>query len=101
MLDAPKYIDVILPLPVKGVFTYSTLDHDILLGQRVIVQFGVRKLYSGLVKGIHIKKPDNYDPKPIIAVLDEKPIVNKKQLRFWDWIADYYMCNLGYVLTRI
>tara|TARA_B100001758_G_C18416906_1_gene620848 strand:- start:4925 stop:7369 length:2445 start_codon:yes stop_codon:yes gene_type:complete len=99
MLDAPKYIDVILPLPVKGVFTYSTLDHDILLGQRVIVQFGVRKLYSGLVKGIHIKKPDNYDPKPIIAVLDEKPIVNKKQLRFWDWIADYYMCNLGDVMN--
>ncbi|MAW21700.1 MAG: primosomal protein N' [Flavobacteriales bacterium] len=99
MLDTPKYINVILPLPVKGIFTYSTLDQNILVGQRVIVQFGMRKLYSGLVKEIHSKKPDDYEPKPIIAVLDEEPIVNKKQLKFWDWISDYYMCNLGDVMN--
>ena len=99
MLISEKYIDVILPLPVKGTFTYATFEDDILVGQRVIVQFGVRKLYSGIVKEIHTNKSTDYDAKPIIAVMDEAPIVNSKQLQFWDWIADYYMCNLGDVMN--
>ena len=99
MLISEKYIDVILPLPVKGTFTYATFEDDILVGQRVIVQFGVRKLYSGIVKEVHTNKPTDYDAKPIIAVMDEAPIVNSKQLQFWDWIADYYMCHLGDVMN--
>ena len=99
MTTNQKYIDVILPLPVKGVFTYSTYEEDLLVGQRVIVQFGARKLYTALVKSIHNAKPVDYDVKPLLAILDELPVVNSIQLRFWDWIANYYMCSLGDVMN--
>ena len=99
MSATEKYIDVILPLPVKGTFTYSTDGENLLIGQRVVVQFGPRKLYTALVKSIHEKKPADYEPKCLLAILDEQPIVNSIQLRFWDWVADYYMCNLGDVMN--
>ena len=99
MLTIEKYIGVILPLPVKGVFTYYTYEDDLMLGQRVVVQFGLRKLYTALVKSIHDNKPTNYEAKPLLAILDEAPVVNLIQLKFWDWIADYYMCNLGNVMN--
>ena len=99
MFISLKYIDVILPLPIKGTFTYSFIDDDLSIGQRVIVQFGVRKLYSGIVAKIHDEKPMNYEAKQLIAVLDEKPIINAKQLLFWKWISTYYMCNLGDVMN--
>ena len=98
MLTKKKYIDVILPLNVKGVFTYSTNDEELTVGQRVVVQFGKRKLYTALVKSIHNNKPIDYDVKPILAILDDIPIVNSIQLRFWQWIANYYMCSLGDIM---
>ncbi len=99
MLSVQKYIDVILPLPLKGTFIYSTEEVNLSIGQRVVVQFGVRKLYTAIVKRIHDVKPVAYDVKPLLAILDEVPIVNIIQLKFWDWIADYYMCNLGDVMN--
>ena len=99
MFNQLKYIDVILPLPIKGAFTYSTDQEDLLVGQRVVVQFGVRKLYAAIIKEVHDRKPSEYEAKPLLAILDELPIVNSIQLKFWDWIADYYMCNLGDVMS--
>ena len=93
-----KYIDVILPLPLKGTFTYFTDKDDLLVGQRVVVQFGVRKLYTAIIKRVHDINPSEYEAKPLLAILDETPIVNAIQLEFWDWIASYYMCNLGDVM---
>ena len=98
MFTTLKYIDVILPLPLKGTFTYSTEQGDLLVGQRVVVQFGVRKLYTAIVKKVHDEKPTEYEAKPLLAILDEPPVVNSVQLKFWDWIASYYMCNLGDVM---
>ena len=98
MFNPLKYIDVILPLPLKGTFTYCTDQDDLLVGQRVVVQFGVRKLYAAIVKEVHDRKPSDYEAKPLLAVLDEPPIVNAIQLKFWEWIAKYYMCNLGDVM---
>ena len=68
------YIEVILPLPVEGSFTYSVPENfqEIVKGQRVVVQFGARKIYTALILDIHNKKPDLYQAKDIIAVLDEK-----------------------------
>ena len=64
MLTTTKYIDVILPLPLKGAFTYSTDEDDLLIGQRVVVQFGARKLYTAVIKCIHTKKPVDYVANP-------------------------------------
>ena len=99
MLNLEKYIEVILPLPLKGTFTYYTDEAALLVGQRVVVQFGARKLYTAIVKYIHNKKPVDCQVKPLLAILDEDPIVNAVQLQFWDWIAKYYMCNLGDVMS--
>ena len=93
------YVDIILPLPVKGTFCYATNFLNILEGQRVVVQFGSRKLYTGIVKRIHHEKPENYEAKPILEVLEEPPIVNLRQLEFWDWMSGYYMCNIGDVMN--
>tara|TARA_B100000902_G_C27321187_1_gene924617 strand:- start:2299 stop:4728 length:2430 start_codon:yes stop_codon:yes gene_type:complete len=98
MNNSKLYVDVIIPLPLKGLFTYS-IDKDIDIGQRVIVQFGIRKLYTAIVYSIHNNKPKDYKVKSILAVLDEKPIVDSLQLRFWDWVSSYYMCNIGDVMA--
>ena len=99
MIKIQKYIEVILPLPVEGTFTYYICEDDIFLGQRVVVQFGARKLYTGIVKSIHENKPIDYKAKPILAILDEQPILNPIQLKLWEWISDYYMCSLGSVMN--
>jgi len=92
------FVDVILPLPVKGKFTYSC-RFPLVIGQRVIVQFGARKLYSAIVCAIHNTYPSEYKAKEVLAVMDENPIINSYQLNFWQWLTDYYMCNIGEVMN--
>lgn len=98
-LDNFTYIDVILPLPLANVFTYivpDVFELRVSLGMRVIVPFGTKKIYTGIVYKIHHIAPQNYTPKPILDILDnEEPILCRPQLRFWDWIVTYYQCNLG------
>ena len=92
-----KYADVILPLPLKGTFTYAlpteceTLPQ---LGCRVIVPFGSRKFYTAIVVRLHSDKP-SYQTKPISEILDSAPVVLPGQMQLWRWIADYYLCALG------
>ena len=93
------YVDVILPLPLGGSFTYRLPQEyadTIQTGSRVVVQFGVRRYYTALVLHKHTDAPQgNYDIKDVVEVLDTTPIVQPMQLKLWQWIADYYMCALG------
>lgn len=94
--------DVILPLAVPNLYTYSvpeSLQKKIKPGQRVVVQFGKKKLYTALVYKIHSDQPEFYKPKPIESILDNEPIVNEKQFKLWKWIASYYMCTMGEVMN--
>lgn len=96
------FADVLLPLPVEGTFTYRVpfdLNEFIKVGQRVSVQFGRKKIYAGLVKNIHTDVPQNHLPKYIITLLDELPIVNNIQFKFWEWLASYYMSTEGEVMN--
>lgn len=97
------FIDVILPLSLPNLFTYrlpEVLNNDIQIGQRAVVPFGRGgKLYSALVKHIHNTPPSEYQAKYVESLLDDKPIVNEKQLKHWDWIADYYIANPGDVFS--
>jgi len=99
MSKAVFFIDVILPLSVPNLFTYrvpSELNGNLKIGQRVVVPFGRGgKLYSALIKRIHETPPAEYTAKYIEALLDDRPIVNQKQLKHWDWIANYYIANPG------
>ena len=95
------FADIILPLAVRGRFTYRIPD-DMLdrvkPGVRVTVQFGGRNFYSGIVCTIHDKSPDIKNVKSIIDVLDAIPLINEAQLKLWLWISEYYLCSEGEVL---
>lgn len=97
----PYFVDVILPLPLEKRFTYEVTAQEasfIEAGMRLAVPFGKSKIYTGIVAEIHQNPPLVYEPKPINQILDEKPLITLIQLKFWNWIARYYMCNEGDVL---
>ena len=93
-----KFVDVILPLPLHACFTYS-LPEDIAgsvqIGCRVVVPFGRKKYYTAIVQNIHYSAPAGYEVKEVSALLDAHPILLPEQFRFWDWLADYYLCTRG------
>ena len=95
------FADILLPLPVKGTFTYRIpfeLNDFVNEGQRVAVQFGKKKVYAGLIKRLHEKVPE-YQAKYILHLLDENPLVNQIQFQFWEWISSYYMSTEGEVMN--
>ena len=101
MFQNRKYVNVIIPLPIEGTFTYYASDSMILeIGQRVIVQFGSRKFYTGLVESININKPSKYEAKPILEIIDHIPVINSFHLKFWKWISLYYACSIGSVMKN-
>ena len=96
-----KYADVILPVPLDGLFTYSVppaMEQQVQPGMRVLVPFGRSKSYVGIVARLHGQKPEGYAVKPLTELMDAQPILFPSQLRQWQWIADYYMSPLGDVL---
>jgi primosomal protein N' (replication factor Y) (superfamily II helicase) len=95
------YADLILPLPLPGVFTYSVPPHleaGVMPGKRVLVQFGKKKIYSAIVSRVHDQEATGYIIRDILSVIDEDPLVLPVQISFWEWIASYYMCTPGEVL---
>ena len=93
------FADVVLPLPLEGVYTYkipTDLGTRVQVGCRVLVSFGARKMYTGIVLKTHNVTPE-YSTKEILELLDEKPILLPEQLKLWNWIASYYLCSIGEV----
>ena len=93
-----QYAQIVLPLNLKGSFTYKVPEElmpEIQLGMRVLVPFGGKKIYTGIVFELHDNAPDNFVAKDVISILDERPILPEEQIRFWNWLSDYYLCNLG------
>ena len=94
------FAEIILPLPLYSTFTYSVPEElqDVLKkGSRVLVQFGRKKYYTGIVEHLHSNPPAGYDVKPLMALLDPQPVVRRPQLKLWHWIAEYYLCSPGEV----
>ena len=90
--------EVILPLPLAQTFSYNaeSFRNDIVVGMRVIVPFGKRKFYTGIV--YKLNEQDKTDSlKDISSLIDNYPIVLQKQLKLWEWISNYYQCSLGEV----
>jgi primosomal protein N' (replication factor Y) len=91
-----KYIEVIVPLPLPGTFTYSIAEELYIdVGFRVIVPFGQSKYYTGIIYKIYDDNQKDFNVKEILDVIDDSPIITKKQLNFIEWISKYYMCSLG------
>jgi primosomal protein N' (replication factor Y) len=100
MCQCPRYVDLLLPLPLAGTFTYGVSGEKAALikpGIRVSVQFGKKKVYTALVVAKHDHKPTEYAVKEILSVLDPEPVVLETQIRLWEWISEYYMCAQGEV----
>lgn len=94
------FAEVILPLAVPKPYTYSVPEElmgKIQVGLRVEVQFGGKKLYAGIVLRIHEEQPA-HEVKPLLAIIDEDPIVDQRTLQFWSWLSSYYACPLGAVM---
>ncbi len=92
-----RYVDVVLPLPLDGLFTYSVPDEmagGVCLGVRLLVPFGKSKTYTAMAVRLHDERPD-FEVKAILAVVDDAPVLPERQFRLWQWIAEYYMAPLG------
>ena len=90
------YVEVILPLPLDGTFTYSvpdTLAPQVRMGVRVVVPLGRSKTYTAMAVRTHNDKPE-FDTRDILQVVDDSPVLPERQLRLWQWISTYYMCAL-------
>ena len=91
------YVDVILPLPLEGTFTYSlplSLVDKVCLGVRVLVPLGKSKTYTAMVVRVHEDAPE-FKTRDILQVIDAEPVMLDRQMRLWQWIATYYMAALG------
>ncbi|RAJ07397.1 replication restart helicase PriA [Arenibacter echinorum] len=94
------FINVILPIPIEKLFTYKVNEEEAKIlkpGMRVAVPFGKSKIYTALVFEIHNTAPLVYEAKEIDQILDDYPVVTNIQLKFWHWLAQYYMCSIGEV----
>lgn len=101
-MSKATFVEVILPIATPNTYTYGVpfeLADSIKRGQRVIVQFGKRKMYSGIVYEVHHNKPIDYIAKPIDELVEYEILVNEQQFKLWEWISQYYMCTLGEVMN--
>ena len=93
-----KFVDVILPLPLPRYFTYSLSEEwadEVQMGCRVVVPFGRKKYYTAIVRNVHYCEPADYEVKEVSTLLDAHPILLPEQFKFWEWLADYYLCTQG------
>lgn len=96
------FADILLPLPLPGLFTYRVpkdWEKSLQFGMRVIVPFGQSKLYSGLIVRVHDQAPNQVNAKYILEIIDNRPVISEQQFQLWKWMADYYLCSLGEVMA--
>ena len=95
------FVDIILPVPLDGTFTYSVpqqLEGQVRAGVRVLVPFGRSKTYVGIVASTQGTVPSVSQIKSVLQVLDASPVLTDTQMRLWQWISDYYMSPIGEVM---
>jgi primosomal protein N' (replication factor Y) (superfamily II helicase) len=98
----PFFADIIIPLALPKNYTWlvpPAMLEQLKPGCRVEVNLGKNKKYAGIVKKIHDRKPEFFEPKEILNLLDVEPVVFEEQLQLWEWIASYYMCTEGEVMA--
>ena len=71
------------------------MEEGVQAGCRVVVPFGRKKFYTGIVNNVHYLRPTAYEVKDVVTVLDAHPILLPVQFKFWKWLSDYYLCTQG------
>jgi primosomal protein N' (replication factor Y) len=98
----PLFADIIIPLALPKNYTWqvpASMADQLKPGCRVEVNLGKNKKYAGIVKKVHDSKPEFFEPKEILNLLDVEPVIFEEQLQVWEWIASYYMCTEGEVMA--
>ena len=98
LCNMKKYVDVIVPLPIASQYTYSLpaeMQDSVQVGCRVVVPFGKKKYYTGVITKVHESAPEGYETKEVEELLDENPVILPHQFQLWNWLASYYLCTLG------
>ena len=96
------FAELVIPVPIDRLFTYrvpAAMNEKIKIGQRAIVQFGARKIQTGIVTRLHNRPPVDYEAKYILELLDESEVIYDQQFKLYQWMAGYYMCSLGEVIN--
>ena len=96
------YAEIIIPLALPKNYTWSVPGHwenEVHPGCRVEVNLGKNKKYAGIIKQLHSEKPEFFEPKDILNVLDTEPVIFEEQLKLWEWMASYYMCSEGELMA--
>ncbi len=96
-----EFAEIILPLPLPGTFTYRlTADQQPVAkpGMRVVVQFGQRHYYTGIISRLTDQAPKGFEIKEVTSIEEPEPIVCERQVKLWEWMADYYLCAVGDVM---
>jgi primosomal protein N' (replication factor Y) (superfamily II helicase) len=94
------YVEIIFPLPFRQTFTYKVpedLELSAKMGVRAVAPFGKRTL-TGFIVSTSSKTSVKEKIKSIYDVLDDKPIIDKLSLKFYNWLSDYYLSSLGEAL---
>lgn len=96
------WAEVIVPIALPKPLTYAVPERyvtNLKPGCRVVVNVGKQKIYTAIVYRILKNPPDGFDVKSILERIDEYPVVTERQIEFWKWIAEYYMCTIGEVMS--
>jgi primosomal protein N' (replication factor Y) (superfamily II helicase) len=96
------FAELALPVPIPKLFTYRVpkdFNDKIKVGQRAIVQFGQKKILTGIIHTLHHQPPTEYEAKYILELLDESEVFTAQQFKLYQWMADYYLCTLGEVIN--
>src|SRR5689334_5704869 len=96
------FAEIIIPAALPKNYTWSVPVHlaeQVQPGCRVEVNLGKKRKYAGIVKKLLDQKPDAFETKDILNILDSEPVVYDEQLKLWEWIASYYMCSEGEVMA--
>lgn len=97
-----QFAEIIIPLALPKNYTWFVPDHlieTVKVGCRVEVNLGKNKKYAGIIKRLHGDRPELFEPKEILNVLDAEPVIFEEQLKLWEWMASYYMCSQGEVMA--
>ncbi|HEV8512902.1 MAG TPA: primosomal protein N', partial [Cyclobacteriaceae bacterium] len=100
--DETLFAELVIPVPIDKLFTYrvpASMNKQIKVGQRAIVQFGAKKIQTGIVLRLHNQPPVDYEAKYILEILDEDEVIYDQQFKLYQWMASYYMCTLGEVVN--
>jgi primosomal protein N' (replication factor Y) len=96
------FAEIAIPIAIPGTYTYSVPEEmigQLAFGMQVEVPFGKGKRYAGLVVDIHRRAPESYSPKPLLSIISSRPLIHPPQFAFWKWVANYYACTLGEVVS--